>query len=86
MMTRHKIVLPPLTHEAQLRMLSLPEYQQAATPELLEIAQALPGGMRVYFPGRADIIAFIEGNRDLCATNIGVRLGNTNGNATVHRR
>jgi len=33
--------------------------------ELLEIARELPGGRRVYFPGRADIIAFIVGTRDL---------------------
>ena len=64
-MTRHKIVLPPLTHKAQLLMLNLPEYQQITTAELLEIAHELPGGMRVYFPDRADIIAFIVGTRDL---------------------
>jgi len=64
-MTRHKIVLPPLTHKAQLLMLNLSEYQRATISELLEIAHRLPGGMRVYFPDRADIIAFIVGNRDL---------------------
>jgi len=65
MMTPRKIVLPPLTHKAQLLMLNLPEYQQITTAELLEIAHELPGGMRVYFPDRADIIAFIVGTRDL---------------------
>jgi hypothetical protein len=46
-------------------MLSLPEYQQTSTAELLEMARELPGGWRVYFPGRADMIAFIVGTRDL---------------------
>jgi hypothetical protein len=63
--TRRTIVLPPLTHDAQRLMLSLPEYQRVTMSELLEIARELPGGRRVYFPGRADIIAFIVGTRDL---------------------
>jgi hypothetical protein len=64
-MNPRKIVLPPLTHKAQLLMLNLPGYQQVTTAELLEIARELPAGCRVYFPDRADMIAFMLGTRDL---------------------
>jgi hypothetical protein len=56
-------VLPPIKISARIALLSLTTFQDISTPDLIAMAQAMPGGTKVQIPDRLTAIVLILGTR-----------------------
>ena len=62
---RNLAVLPPIKGNARMALLNLTIFQEISTPDLIAMAQVLPGGTKVQIPDRLTAIVLILGTRHL---------------------
>jgi hypothetical protein len=60
---RNLAVLPPIKINARIALLTLTTFQDISTPDLIAMAQAMPGGTKVQIPDRLTAIVLILGTR-----------------------
>jgi hypothetical protein len=60
---RNFAVLPPIKGNARMALLNLTIFQKISTPDLIAMAQAMPGGTKVQVPDRLTAIVLILGTR-----------------------
>jgi hypothetical protein len=60
---RNLAVLPPIKSNARIALLDLTTFQDISTPDLIAMAQAMPGGTKVQIPDRLTAIVLILGTR-----------------------
>jgi hypothetical protein len=58
-------VLPPIKRNARMALLNVTTFQEISTPDLIAMAQAMPGGTKVDIPDRLTAIVLILGTRPL---------------------
>lgn len=58
---RNVAVLPAVKNELHAALLNLTEFKNFATHELIAMAHALPGGMKVHIPDRLTAIVLLLG-------------------------
>ena len=54
-------ILPPIKGELQAALLTLTDFKDFATNELIAMARALPGGTKVHIPDRLTAIVLLVG-------------------------
>jgi len=62
-MEQRLIVLPPVKDRVRTALLSLADFKDIPTDQLIQTARQLPGGSRVHLPDRVTTIAFLLGTR-----------------------
>ena len=62
---RNFAVLPPIKGKVGMALLNLAAFRQISTPDLIAMAQAMPGGTKVQIPDRLTAIVLILGTRPL---------------------
>ncbi len=62
---RNLAVLPPINGKAHMALLNLTAFQEISTPDLIAMAQAMPGGTKVHIADRLTAIVLILGTRPL---------------------
>jgi len=60
---RNLAVLPPIKSNARIALLNLTAFREISTPDLIAMAQAMPGGTKVQIPDRLTAIVLILGTR-----------------------
>ena len=60
---RNLAVLPPIKSNARIALLNLSAFREISTPDVIAMAQALPGGTKVQIPDRLTAIVLILGTR-----------------------
>lgn len=56
-------MLPPIKSKVRIALLNLTAFQQISTPDLIAMAQALPGGTKVHIADRLTAIVLLLGTR-----------------------
>jgi hypothetical protein len=64
---RNFAVLPPIKGNARMALLNLTTFQEISTPDLIAMAQAMPGGTKVQILDRLTAIVLILGTRPMDA-------------------
>jgi hypothetical protein len=62
---RNLVVLPPIKGNARMALLNLTAFREISTPDLITMAQAMPGGTKVNIPDRVTAIVLILGTRPM---------------------
>ncbi len=62
---RNVAVLPPIKSEFHAVLLNLAAFKQISTQNLIAMAHALPGGMKVHIPDRLTAIVLLLGTGPL---------------------
>jgi hypothetical protein len=60
---RNVAVLPPIKSEVRVALMNLTAFEKVSTHELIAMARALPGGIKVYIPDRLTAIVLLLGTR-----------------------
>ncbi len=58
---RNVAVLPPVKNELHAALLNLAAFKNFSTDDLIAMARALPGGMKVHIPNRLTAIVLLLG-------------------------
>jgi hypothetical protein len=62
---RNLAVLPPIKSNARIALLNLTAFREISTPDVIAMAQAMPGGTKVNIPDRLTAIVLILGTRPM---------------------
>ena len=60
---RNVAVLPPIKSEARVALMNLATFEEIGTQELIAMARALPGGIKVHIPDRLTATVLLLGTR-----------------------
>jgi len=58
-------VLPPIASKARMALLNLTAFLKISTPDLIAMAEALPGGTKVHIPDRITAMVLLLGTRSV---------------------
>lgn len=58
-------MLPPIKSNARIALLNLTAFREISTPDVIAMAQAMPGGTKVNIPDRLTAIVLILGTRPM---------------------
>ena len=62
---RSVAVLPPIKSKIRVALMNLTAFEEIGTQELIAMARALPGGVKVHIPDRVTAIVLLLGTRPL---------------------
>ena len=62
---RNVAVLPPISADARIALMSLGAFKEIDTQDLIALARTLPGGTKVHIPDRLTAIVLLLGTRSI---------------------